>query len=105
MALKWPEPFCESMSKRSDCCNCKGFGARSRIRTDDLLFTSHSRMVVGASRAWYLAGFRPAPTPNTTSYRAIAPGFVAPMWPGSITVLDLMALAGLDVGAGNVPCL
>lgn len=39
VALKWPEPFCESMSKRSDCCNCKGFGARSRIRTDDLLFT------------------------------------------------------------------
>ena len=105
MARKVARTFIEQTLECSDRCNCKGFGARSRIRTDDLLFTSHSRMVVGASRAWYLAGFRPAPTPNTTSYRAIAPGFVAPMWPGSITVLDLMALAGLDVGAGNVPCL
>jgi hypothetical protein len=39
VAPKWPEPFCESTSERSDRCNCKGFGARSRIRTDDLLFT------------------------------------------------------------------
>ena len=105
MAPKVARPFIKQSLEASDHCNCKGFGARSRIRTDDLLFTSHSRMVVGASRAWYLAGFGAATEADTTSYRAITPGFVAPMWPGSITVLDLMALAGLDVGAGNVPCL
>ena len=85
MARKVAQTFIEQTLEGSDRCNCKGFGARSRIRTDDLLFTSHSRMVVEAGRAWYLAGFGAATEADTTSYRAITPGFVAPMWPGSIT--------------------
>ncbi len=40
MARKVARPFIEQTLECSDRCNCKGFGARSRIRTDDLLFTS-----------------------------------------------------------------
>ena len=81
MARKVAQPFIEQTLECSDRCNCKGFGARSQIRTDDLLFTSHSRMVVGAGRALYPKGFGPVDAADTTSYRAITPGFVAPMWP------------------------